>query len=212
MKKFLLVSCIAVLLAFGRAAYAQRIDTGAPDQMIKTITSDIMHTVKGDPALQAGDIEKITALVNQKILPYADFTRTTRMAMGPAWNRASAQQRQQIVEQFKMLLIHIYAGAISQIRNQKIQYDPPLNSLSDAQEVVVHTTVINEGRPPQKISYRLEKTSAGWRVYDLNVLGTWVIQLYRGQFSDKIREGGIDGLLQFLKQRNQELSNTPAGQ
>lgn len=181
----------------------QEIDT--PDSLVRTVVEDVMNTVKSDPAMQAGDIKKIQQLVEKKILPYANFAKSTELAMGASWKQATPQQKQQILEEFKTLLIRTYAGAISQIRDQKIQFKP-LRMAPEDTTVVVATTVITHG-DAVPINYRLAKFDGMWKVYDINVLGAWLVQVYRAQFREQIARSGIDGLIQFLKERNESLIN-----
>jgi len=207
MKKFFFAPLLAAFLTFMGigAASAQAVDTSAPDVLIKTVTQQVMSQIRNDRSIHAGNITHITQLVNQKILPYTDFRRTTQLTMGRNWRAATPAQQAQLVEQFKLLLIHTYSGALAQVHDQPIQYRPFHMSPGDT-DVVVRTTVINNGSPVQ-IDYRLYKTPQGWRVYDLNVLGAWLIQTYQQQFQEKIQQGGVSGLLQFLTQRNQQLAS-----
>jgi phospholipid transport system substrate-binding protein len=172
--------------------------------MIKTVTNQVLDEIKSDSSIKNGDINKITQVVNQKILPYTDFRRTTQLAMGRAWRQATPQQQDQMVEQFKMLLIRTYSGALAQVRDQTVQFKP-FRADPGATDVVVRSSVINNGQPVE-LDYRLYKTPQGWRVYDLNVAGAWLIQAYQQQFAEKINEGGVAGLLQFLTQRNEQLA------
>ncbi|MGI4856616.1 MAG: MlaC/ttg2D family ABC transporter substrate-binding protein [Janthinobacterium lividum] len=205
MRKFLFAPLFALAMGFASASQAQAaVDTATPDGLIRSITSDVMNTVKSDPALQSGDINQIITLVNQKILPYTDFQRTTQLVMGRYWRQATPEQRQQIAEQFKLLLIRTYSGAISQVRNQQISY-LPFRAAADASDVVVRTQVMNQGNQIE-LDYRLEKTGSGWKVYDLNVLGAWLIQAYQQQFAEQIQRNGVQGLVQFLTTRNQQLA------
>ncbi|GAB5098937.1 ABC transporter substrate-binding protein [Caballeronia sp. LP006] len=208
MKKIFLLPIFAMLIAFCGAASAQSVDSSAPDVMIKTVTQQVLDDIKSDSKIQSGDIQRITELVNQKILPYTDFTRTTRLVMGRNWNTATPEQQKQIVEQFKMLLIRTYSGALAQVRNQTVQYKPFRASPEDT-DVVVRSVVMNNGSPIE-LDYRLYKTPQGWRVYDINVLGAWLIQAYQQQFNEQISQNGVAGLLQFLTQRNQQLANGKA--
>jgi phospholipid transport system substrate-binding protein len=208
MKKFLLVPVFAMFLAFCGSASAQAVDTNSPDGMIKTITQEVLDQIKTDKNIQAGDVNEITKLVNEKILPYTDFTRTTRLVMGRNWNTATPEQQKQIVEQFKMLLIRTYSGALAQVRNQTVQYKP-FRASPDDTDVVVRSVVMNNGSPVE-LDYRLYKTAQGWRVYDINVLGAWLIQAYQQQFNEQIQQHGVNGLVQFLTQRNQQLANGKA--
>lgn len=209
MKKFFLVPLFAAFLSFAGAAFAQQanaggVDTSSPDGMIKTVTNQVLDTLRADKSIRSGDINRITEVVNKEILPYTDFRRTTQLAMGPAWRRATPQQQEQVAEQFMMLLIRTYAGALSQFRDQPVQFKPFRAAPTDT-DVVVRSAVINNGQPIE-LDYRLYKTPQGWRVYDLNVAGAWLIQVYQQQFTQKINESGVSGLIQFLTDRNQQLA------
>ena len=204
MKKFFLFPLFAMFFAMTGVASAQTVDTSDPDAMVKSITQQVMDQIRGDKSIQAGDLDKITQLVNEKILPYTDFRRTTQLAMGRNWRTATPDQQAKVIEQFKMLLIRTYAGALAQVRDQQIQYKP-FRANPDDTDVVVRSTVMNNGQPIE-LDYRLYKTPQGWRVYDINVLGAWLIQAYQQQCQEKIQQGGVDGLIQFLTQRNQQLA------
>ena len=208
MKKFFLYPIFAMFLSFAGGAFAQTVDTSNPDALVKTVTQQVMDQIKGDKTIQGGDISKITQLVNEKILPYTDFRRTTQLAMGRNWRTATPEQQQQVIEQFKTLLIRTYSGALAQVRDQQIQYKP-FRANPDDTDVVVRSTVLNNGQPIE-LDYRLYKTAQGWRVYDINVLGAWLIQAYQQQFQEKIQQGGVDGLIQFVTQRNQQLASGKA--
>jgi len=174
MKKFFLFPLFAVFFAMTGVASAQTVDTSNPDAMIKTVTQQVMDEIRGDKSIQSGDVTRITELVNEKILPYTDFRRTTQLAMGRYWRTATPEQQSQVVDQFKMLLIRTYSGALGQVRNQQIEYKP-FRASPDDTDVVVRSTVLNTGQPIE-LDYRLYKTPQGWRVYDINVLGAWLIQ------------------------------------
>ena len=201
--KTLLTLCTA-LFSFGGAAYAQ-VDQSAPQQLIKTATQQILDEVR-TRAIEPDDIPRIMDIVNRDIIPYTDFRRTTSLTMGRYWRTATPAQQEQIVEQFKLLLIHTYSGAIGQLRpDQRIDY-PPIHFAPTDTDVVVRTIAMRNGEPAE-IDYRLYSTPQGWRLYDLNVLGVWLIQTYRQQFSDKVQQSGVDGLIQFLTERNRELTS-----
>ncbi|KVR05048.1 toluene tolerance protein [Burkholderia ubonensis] len=203
MKKLFLIPVFAALFSFGGAAYAE-VDQSNPQALIKSATQQVLDEVK-QQTIKQGDTNRIMTIVNKDILPYTDFRRTTQLAMGRHWREASQAQQQQVMEQFKMLLIRTYSGAIAQLKpDQQIQY-PPFRASPEDTDVVVKTVAMNSGQPVQ-IDYRLYKTQQGWRVYDLNVLGAWLIQTYQQQFNEKIQQSGVDGLIQFLAQRNQELA------
>ena len=184
-------------------AQTQAIDA-TPDGLIQAIVNDVMTIVKTDKEIQAGNINRVITLVDQKIMPFANLQRTTQLAMGRNWSKATPEQQNQIAIEFKLLLIRTYAGALTQIKDQTVQYRP-FKAAPEDTDVVVRTQVLNKGEPIQ-IDYRLEKTPNGWRVYDINVLGAWLIEAYRNQFNNQISQNGIDGLIKFLQERNRQLS------
>ena len=191
----------ALLLGIGMA---QAQDVKTPDGLVKFVVEDVLTVIKNDKAIQSGDFRKINALVDEKILPYSDFQKTTRMSMGRNWSKASPAQQDQITQEFKILLIRIYGGALAQIKDQKMQYKP-FRSSPDDTDVIVRTAILGKGDPIQ-LDYRLEKGANGWKVYDINILGAWLVESYRNQFNDQISKGGIDGLIKFLQDRNTALS------
>jgi phospholipid transport system substrate-binding protein len=144
------------------------------------------------------------SLVDAKIVPYTNFQKTTQLAMGKNWSRATPEQQKQIMTEFKSLLIRTYAGALTQVKDQTVTYRPFRMDPADT-EVVVKTQVMNKGDAIQ-IDYRLEKVGETWRLYDINVLGAWLIEAYRGQFNNQISANGIDGLIKFLQDRNATLA------
>ncbi|MBU3555799.1 MULTISPECIES: MlaC/ttg2D family ABC transporter substrate-binding protein [Polynucleobacter] len=197
---------VACLLLISSAVFAQAPDQAtAPDALIKMVVSDVMASVKSDPDIQKGNIPKIVDLVEKKIVPYTDMRRTTEMAMGPNWKKATPEQQNQLVLEFKNLLIRTYSGALSQLRDQTVQFKA-LRAAPDDKEVVVKTVVLGRG-DPVPLDYRLEKTDKGWKVYDMNIMGVWLVEAYRNQFSNQISQNGIDGLVKFLQDRNKQLAN-----
>ncbi len=211
LNKTFAVMALTLITATASFAQAQQENVGAnanintPDGLVKYVVEDVMSIIKSDKAIQSGDFRKINALVDQKILPYSDFQKTTRLAMGRNWPKATPAQQALITQEFKTLLIRIYGGALAQVKDQKIQYKP-LRASADDTDVIVRTAVVGKGEPIQ-LDYRLEKTGNTWRVYDINILGAWLIESYRNQFNDQVSKGGIDGLIQFLQQRNNSLAN-----
>lgn len=200
--------CFAVLLSslllFVGNVSAQAVDQSTPDGLIKAVVSDVMASVKSDPEIQKGNIPRIVDLVEKKIVPYTDMRRTTEMAMGPNWKKATPEQQAQLVSEFKNLLIRTYSGALSQLRDQTIQFKP-LRAAPDDKEVVVKTVVIGRG-DPVPLDYRLEKTANGWRVYDMNIMGVWLVEAYRNQFANQVSQNGVEGLVKFLQDRNKQLA------
>ena len=185
--------------------FAQAPDqTTPPDVLIKIVVTEVMTTVKADPDIQKGNIPKIVELVEKKIVPYTDMRRTTEMAMGPNWKKATPEQQAQLTSEFKNLLIRTYSGALSQLRDQTVQFKA-LRAAPDDREVVVKTVVLGRG-DPVPLDYRLEKTAGGWKVYDMNIMGVWLVEAYRNQFSNQISQNGIEGLVKFLQDRNKQLA------
>lgn len=197
-----------LLMAFMATAYssfAQTPDQSTPpDALIKMVVTDVMASVKEDPEIQKGNIPKIVDLVEKKIVPYTDMRRTTEMAMGPNWKKATPEQQVQLTSEFKNLLIRTYSGALSQLRDQTVQFKA-LRAAPDDKEVVVKTVVLGRG-DPVPLDYRLEKTDKGWKVYDMNIMGVWLIEAYRNQFANQISQNGIEGLVKFLQDRNKQLA------
>jgi len=197
---------VSGLLLISFTVFAQAPDQATtPDALIKMFVTDVMASVKSDPDIQKGNIPKIVELVDKKIVPYTDMRRTTEMAMGPNWKKATPEQQNQLVMEFKNLLIRTYSGALSQLRDQTVQFKP-LRAAPDDKEVVVKTVVLGRG-DPVPLDYRLEKTDKGWKVYDMNIMGVWLVEAYRNQFTNQISQNGIDGLVKFLQDRNKQLAS-----
>lgn len=205
-KKWFVVPLAALLLAPGVGRCAAIDDQSDPQALIRTATQSVLDEIR-DRAIEPDDIARILDIVHRDILPYIDFRRTTRLSMGRHWLSATPAQRDELVEQFQYLLIHLYAGTLAQLKpDQQIQY-PPMRVAAVDRDVVVRTIALSNGRE-YEIDYRLYRTPAGWRVYDLNVLGAWLVQSYRQQFNETIQQSGVEGLIRFLKQRNAELAGT----
>jgi phospholipid transport system substrate-binding protein len=185
-------------LAFAASAPA-RAET-APDELIRQVSVEVIDSVKADKAIQAGDVGRIIALVDAKVMPLVNFQLMTKNAVGRRWNDASADQQKRLQDEFKTLLVRSYSGALTQVTNQTVEIKPPTLKLSDS-EVEVRTLVVG-GKEPLQLAYRLEKSSGTWKIYNVNVLGSWLVDNYRTVFSQQISSGGIDGLIAFLAERN----------
>jgi len=174
-----------------------------PDALIKRLTADTLDSIKADKSIQAGDVTHIIALVDAKIMPSVDFQRMTASAVGPKWRTATPEQKKRLQDEFKTLLVRAYAGALTQVNNLTFSVKP-LRASPDDKEVVVRTEVKGRGDPIQ-LDYRMEKTpgeGAGWKIYNLNVLGVWLVDTYRSQFAQEISAKGIDGLITVLVELN----------
>ena len=172
----------------------------APDALIKRLSNEVMDKIKSDKTVKTGEMNRVMALVDSQIMPNVNFTRMTASAVGPSWRQATSEQKKRLQDEFKTLLIRTYSGALSQVDEQSIDVKP-LREAAGATEVVVRTEVLGRGEPAQ-LDYRLEKVGSSWKIYDLNVLGVWLVATYRTQFSREINANGIEGLIVSLSDRN----------
>jgi phospholipid transport system substrate-binding protein len=204
-----LVFATAATLAFSATVLAAA-PTGAeaPDVLVKRISNDVIDTVKSDKDIQAGNNRKIIDLVNAKILPYVDQEKMTALAAGRFWRQATPEQQKQLTDEFKTLLVYTYSGALSQIRNETVEFKPFRADPADP-EVEVRSQVNLTRGEPITLNYRLTKGGGGWKIFDINVLGAWLVETYKGTFASEINKGGIDGLIKKLHDRNQQLANKP---
>jgi len=182
----------------------------APDEMIRRLSMDVLSTIKGDKDVQKGDVRKVISFVDSMIMPKVNFSRMTASAVGRSWRQATPEQQARLQDEFKNLLVRTYAGALSQLQDQTISVKP-LRAQAGDTEVIVRTEILGRGEPIQ-LDYRMEKTAGGWKIYDLNVLGVWLVETYRTQFAQEISARGIDGLIATLALRNKNGVMTSAGQ
>jgi len=208
MKKFwntlvaLMISAVAVT---GLAHAADE----APDQLIKRLSQEILDTAKNDKDIQAGNQKKIYDMVEGKILPFIDFQRMTSLAAGKSWREATPEQQKQLTTEFRTLLIFTYSGAMSQIKDQRVEFKP-FRAAADDTDVEVKTSVVQSRGEPIQLNYRLQKSATGWKIYDINVLGAWLVETYKGSFSAEISKSGIDGLIKTLSDKNKKLAAASA--
>jgi phospholipid transport system substrate-binding protein len=180
------------------AALAQSAE--APDVLIKRLSTEVLDSIRADKNIQSGDTSKVIALVDTKIMPNVNFTRMTSAAVGRGWRQATPEQQKRLQEEFKTLLVRTYSGALSEVRDQTISMKP-LRAAPEDTEVVVKSEIKGRGDPIQ-LDYRMEKGANGWKIYDLNVLGVWLVETYRSQFAQEINASGVDGLITKLADRN----------
>ena len=177
---------------------------GAPLVAGAAVQAEVIDTIKADAAIQGGDMQRIVTLVDTRVMPHVNFQRMTAAVVGRYWRQATPEQQKRLQEEFKTLLVRTYAGALTQVRDQTVQLKPSRNAPTD-NEVVVRTEVRGRGEPIQ-LDYRLEKNADSWKIYDVNVLGVWLVEQYRSSFAQEISASGIDGLIAKLAERNK----TPA--
>jgi phospholipid transport system substrate-binding protein len=195
----------AVLVAPARAAVE------APDALVKRVSTDVIESVKADKDIQAGNSKKIMDLVNSKILPYVDSDKMTAQAAGRFWRQATPEQQKQLAAEFRTLLVYTYAGALSQIKNETIEFKPFRADPADTEVEVKSQVNLTRGEPIT-LNYRLAKGPQGWKIFDLNVLGAWLVETYKSTFASEIGKNGIDGLIKKLHDRNEQLANKPLAQ
>ena len=182
------------------ATFAVAQATKAPDALIKEVSTDVLDAVKADKSIKQGDVQKVVALVDAKVMPYVNFQRMTASAVGRYWRQATPEQQKRLQEEFKILLVRTYSGALAQVQDQTVEIKPMRGTAAD-KEVVVKTEIRGRGDPIQ-LDYRLEQAGGSWKIYDVNVLGVWLVENYRNTFSQEISANGIDGLIAKLADRN----------
>lgn len=182
----------------------------APDVLVKGITTEVVAIIKADKDIQAGDTRKIVALVETKILPHFNFTRMTQSAVGAAWRRATPDQQKQLTQEFRTLLVRTYSNALALYREQVIDFKP-LRARAEDTEVTVRSEIKQRGAQALTLDYDMEKTSAGWKVFDVKVGGVSLIAAYQGDFANQVRDAGIDGLLKVLANKNRQPDSRPKG-
>jgi phospholipid transport system substrate-binding protein len=203
-----LLSALVLGSAFLAAGVA-RADT-APDAMVKQVANEVIDAVKADKAIQAGDVQRINALVDSKVMPHVNFQRMTSASVGRYWRTATPEQQKRLQEEFKTLLVRTYAGALTQVKDQTTVALKPMRSQPTDTEVVVRTEVRNPGGDPIQLDYRVEKAGDTWRVYDINVGGIWLVEQYRNSFAQEIGANGVDGLIAKLAEKNKSAGGKTA--
>lgn len=204
-KRFCLILAIS-LMSGAAPALAQ---TEAPDALVKRISQEVMETAKNDPEIQSGNQRRVIEVVEARILPHVDFQRMTALAVGRHWREATPEQQKQLTDEFRTLLVFTYSGAISQVKDQRIDFRPFRADPADT-EVEVRSQVVQPRGEPIQLNYRLQKTAGGWKIYDVNVLGAWLVESYRNSFATEIGKNGIDGLIRSLSERNKRLATSAA--
>ncbi len=204
------VGALIALCAMGLAhaqpqtpAQTAGIEIEAPEALVGRVATEVLDEVKADKSIQSGNIGKVIALVDAKVMPHVNFQRMTSSAVGRSWRDATPEQRKRLQEEFKTLLVRTYAGALAQVKDQSVVVRP-LRGKPET-EVLVRTEVRGRGEPIQ-LDYRLEKADKGWKIYDFNVMGIWIVQTYQSQFAAEINKSSVDGLIALLTERNRAAS------
>lgn len=192
------------ILATGLSGHA--LAQEAPDVLVKRVTKEVMDAARTDKAIKSGDRQRIRQVVEEKILPHLDFERTTALTTGRYWREATPEQKKRLIDEYRALLMHTYAGAMSQINDQKLEYKPLRMSPDDTEAEVRFQVRMPRRDEPVQVSYRMVKKPDGWKIYDVNVLGVWLIETYKGSFAQIINNNGIDGLIASLSEKNKALA------
>lgn len=188
---------------------AQAADPQTPDALIKEVSIDVLEGAKADRSIQSGDLQKVIGLVDSKVMPHVNFQRMTIATVGSRhWNAATDEQKKRLLEEYKVLLMRTYAGALTLVKDQTVQVSP-LRSAPTDNEVVVRTKV-KGGSEPVQLDYRLEKADQGWKIYDVNVSGFWLTEQFRNSWAQEINANGLDGLIANLAKRNKSAAAAPA--
>ena len=180
-----------------------------PDAMVRDLSNDVLNAIKADKALKSGDTNRVQKLVDDKVLPYTDFQKMTQLSVGPGWRNATPEQRAALTREFRTLLVRTYSGALGQVSDHKVELRPFRAQPTDT-DVIVRTQVVASRGDPIQLDYRLEKTDGGWKIYDINILGVWLVENYKSQFSSQVNSSGIDGLIKTLTERNSQLAQKKA--
>jgi phospholipid transport system substrate-binding protein len=204
----LIITAAAVAFSTSVIAAPAPAANESPDLLVKRVSTDVIDSVKADKDIQSGNSNKIMELVNSKILPYVDSEKMTAQAAGRFWRQATPEQQKQLSHEFRTLLVYTYSGALSQIKNETVEFKPFRADPADTDVEVKSQVNLTRGEPIT-LNYRLSKTPQGWKIYDLNVLGAWLVETYKSTFASEISKGGIDGLIKKLHDRNEQLASKP---
>jgi phospholipid transport system substrate-binding protein len=177
-----------------------------PDLVVLNMTTDVLDTIRKDKSIQAGDFDHLQKLVEERILPHVDFDRMTRMAVGRPWAGATGEQRSELIKQFRLLLIHTYGGVLSRVTDEQVRLRPFHNQTESA-DVLVRAEIASPQSEPVELDFRLEKIDADWKVYDVDIMGIWLIENYRVEFAAILSRGGMNALIQALSEKNQRLAS-----
>jgi len=196
------------LLGFAFAGFAAAQDL-APDALVKKVTMEVLDVIAADKDIKAGDRKKVIDLVEAKVIPHFSFPGMTAMAVGQNWRQANPEQKRRLTEEFKTLLVRTYSSALSAYGDQKFEFRPLRAKPTDT-DVTVNVRVLQPGAQAVTIDYDMEKTAGGWKVYNVYVAGVSLVQNYRTEFANQVRDGGIDGLIKTLEAKNRSLEQSAA--
>lgn len=192
------------LLRAGAARADDAPAAGTPEAVILGLASGVLDAIRKDKAIQAGDFDRVQKLVTERIMPSVDFDKMTRLTVGRPWRSATPEQRSALIEQFRILLLRTYSGALSKVSDEQIRLRPSRGQDPAATDVIVRTQIVSTHGDPVGLDYRMEKTDRGWLIYDLNILGVWLVENYRNEFLESLNQGGVDNLIRTLIAKNRQ--------
>jgi len=197
----------AAILQGHRAAATEAVSRGdmSPDALVQSVSAEVLDNIKADPALRNGDFNKLQRLIDDKVAPYVDFERMTRLSVGPGWRGATPEQRQALMREFRTYVVRTYSGALSRVTDHQVKMRPFKAQPTDT-EVVVRSLVAPSNGDPIQLDYRLEKTDSGWKIYDVTILGVSMVETFRNSFASEVNQNGVDGLIKALADRNKQLA------
>ena len=196
-----ILSAFIVATVMSAAAWAQQ----EPNKFVEDLSAKVIDQIKGDQQIKEGDLKRISDLVDSTLMPHVNFERMTALSVGRAWREATPEQKKQLMSEFRILLLRTYSNAFTAVRDQSVRMKP-FRGDAGADEVIVRSEIVQARGEPIQLDYRLEKADKGWKIYDVNVLGVWLVQTYRNQFAQEISAGGIDGLIKSLAEKNKSFA------
>lgn len=200
--RFLSLLAILAATAFGAGA-SPAVASGTPDALIQKVGTEMIERIKADKAIQGGDFQKLSALVDELVMPHVNFQRMTALAAGRWWRQATPEQQKQLMDEFRIMLLRTYSGALASVEDQSIRMKP-MRAAADATDVIVRSEIVQPRGEPIQLDYRMMKAADGWKIYDVNVLGVWLVETYRTQFAQEVSAGGIEGLIKSLSEKNRQ--------
>jgi phospholipid transport system substrate-binding protein len=201
------VGAIVGMAGSAMAADAASRSSMGPDALVQSVSTEVLDTIKSDPALRNGDFDKLQRLIDDKVAPYVDFDRMTRLSVGRGWRSATAEQKESLIREFRTYVLRTYSGALSKVTDHQVKMRPFKMQPSDT-DVMVRTQVAPSAGDPIQLDYRLEKTDSGWKIYDVTILGVSMVETFRNAFASEVSQGGIEGLIKALADRNKQLSTS----
>lgn len=202
--KYRVLLMVMTILCMG-VAPLQAAEPVAPDALAKSVTDEVLAIVRADKEIQSGNKQKVLQLVESKVAPHFNFVRMTQLAMGRNWRQANEDQQKALVDEFRTLLVRTYTAAFTQYKNQTVEYRSPRMAAGDT-DVVVHSFIKQPGRQPVAVDYSMEKSGAGWKVYNVKIESVSLVENYRNTFNTEIQQSGVNGLIKSLSERNRVLA------